>query len=294
MPADKELLDRLPPQNREAEQSVLGSMLRDNACINDLLQLLRKDDFYADAHQKIFETIVSLHDRGGQPVDLVILAEELKKRGYLEDVGAYAYLGELWEATPTAANAEYYAQIVRDKALVRNLIRAGNDILGNAYKQSMPADQLIESAERQIMEVATKGIVGKLYTLEEAIQDTYDRIDQRTLGSEMAASGILTGFTDLDDLTAGLHRSELVIIAARPSVGKTAFSLALARNIVVNEKAPVFFVSLEQSRVELAERLLCSQAKVDSHRLRKGTLTQIGRHGATDPGPMATFSAPPH
>lgn len=273
MPADKELLDRLPPHNREAEQSVLGSMLRDNASINDLLQLLRKDDFYADAHQKIFETIVSLHDRGGQPVDLVLLAEELKKRGYLDDVGGYAYLGELWDATPTAANAEYYAQIVRDKSLVRNLIRAGNDILGDAYKQSMPADQLIESAERQILEVATKGIVGKLYTLDEAIQDTYDRIDQRTQGSEMAASGLLTGFTDLDDLTAGLHRSELVIIAARPSVGKTAFSLSLARHIVVNEKEPVFFVSLEQSRVELAERLLCAQAKVDSHRLRKGTLT---------------------
>lgn len=273
MAADKELLDRLPPQNREAEQSVLGAMLRDNACINDLLQLLRKEDFYTDSHQKVFETIISLHDRGGQPVDLVILAEELKKRGYLEDVGGYAYLAELWEATPTSANAEYYGQIVRDKSLVRNLIRAGNDILGDAYKQSMPADQMIEGAERKIMEVANKGIIGKLYTLDEAIQDTYDRIDQRTQGSEMASGGIPTGFTDLDELTAGLHRSELVIIAARPSVGKTAFALSLARNIIVYEQEPVFFVSLEQSRIELAERLLCAQAKVDSHRLRKGTLT---------------------
>lgn len=230
-------------------------MLRDNACINDLLQLLRKEDFYTDSHQKVFETIISLHDRGGQPVDLVILAEELKKRGYLEDVGGYAYLAELWEATPTSANAEYYGQIVRDKSLVRNLIRAGNDILGDAYKQSMPADQMIEGAERKIMEVANKGIIGKLYTLDEAIQDTYDRIDQRTQGSEMASGGIPTGFTDLDELTAGLHRSELVIIAARPSVGKTAFALSLARNIIVHEQEPVFFVSLEQSRIELAERL---------------------------------------
>jgi replicative DNA helicase len=273
MPADKELLDRLPPQNREAEQSVLGAMLRDNTCINDLVTLLSRDDFYTDAHQKLFETIVSLYDRGGQPVDLVILAEALKQRGYLEDVGGYSYLAELWDASPSSANAEYYAQIVRDKSVLRNLIRAGNDILSDAYKQTMPADQLVEVAERKIMEVATKGIVGKLYTLDEAIQDTYDRIDQRTQGPNMVAGGLPTGFADLDELTAGLHPSELVILAARPSVGKTAFALSLARHLTVYEKVPVFFVSLEQSRIELAERLMCSQARVDSHRLRKGTLT---------------------
>src|SRR5262245_24750151 len=130
MSADQELLDRLPPHNRDAEQSVLGSMLRDNTCIDTVVQIVHKDDFYADAHQKIFETIVQLNEKGGQPVDLIILAEALKLREWLDDVGSYATLGEVWDAAPTAANAEYYAQIVRDKALVRNLIRAGNEILG--------------------------------------------------------------------------------------------------------------------------------------------------------------------
>src|SRR5262245_48802771 len=284
MPGERELLDRLPPQNREAEQSVLGSMLRDNHAIDTILQIVHKDDFYTDAHQKIFETIVALRDGGGKPVDLVILAEALKQRGYIEDVGGYGYLMELWEATPTSANSEYYAQIVRDKALVRNLIRAGNDILGDAYSQTMPADLLIESAERKVLEIANKGIVGKLYTLNEAIEDTYKRIDERTMNGEMSSGGIPTGFTDLDELTAGMHRNELLIIAARPSVGKTAFALALTRNVIVNEKEPVFFVSLEQSRIELAERLLCSHAKVDSHRLRKGTLTSEDMERLIDAG----------
>lgn len=273
MPTEQQLLDRLPPQNREAEQSVLGSMLRDNSCIDSILQILREEDFYADAHQKIFQTIVQLNDRGGQPVDLVILAEALKQRGWMEDVGSYGYLSELWDAAPTAANAEYYAQIVRDKALVRNLIRAGNEMLSEAYKQTMPADQMIEAAERKILEIAQKGISGQVHTLEQAITDTYDRIDQRVTGGLMSASGLPTGFTDLDELTAGLHASELVIIAARPSVGKTAFSLSLTRHLVVEERVPVFFVSLEQSALELAERMLCSHARVDSHRLRKGTLS---------------------
>src|SRR5262245_26535396 len=262
MPANNELLDRLPPHNREAEQSVLGSMLRDNSCIDSVVNIVHKDDFYSDAHQKIFETIVQLNDRGGRPVDLIILADALKLREWMEDVGGYAYLGELWDAAPTAANAEYYAQIVRDKAMVRNLIRAGNEILGDAYKQTMPADQLIEGAERKILEVAQKGIAGQVFTLDEAIQATYDQIDERTRGGTMAQSGLPTGFADLDELTAGLHASELVIIAARPSIGKTAMALNLVRNMIVEEKVPVFFVSLEQSRIELAERMLCSQGKV--------------------------------
>ncbi len=273
MPAENELLDRVPPQNREAEQSVLGSMLRDNSCIDVVLQIVHKDDFYADAHQKIFETIVALNDRGGRPVDVILLAEALRERGWVEDVGGYAYLGELWDAAPTAANAEYYAQIVRDKALVRNLIRAGHEILGDAYQQTMPANDLVQAAERKILDIAQKGVSGQVTTLLEAIDETYDRIDRRSSGADLSASGIPTGFSDLDELTAGLHASELVIVAARPSVGKTAFALNLARHITVNEKAPVFFVSLEQSKLELAERMLCSQAMVDSHKLRRGTLT---------------------
>jgi replicative DNA helicase len=273
MPPEKDGTERLPPQSREAERSVLGSMLRDNAMISVVVQLVRAENFYADAHQKIFQAIVALHDKSGQPVDVVLLAEELKQRGQIEDVGSYGYLGELWDAAPTAANAEYYAKIVRDRAVVRSLIHASTEILRDAYDQSQPADDLLEGAERKILDIAQMGITGQTFTLEQAIIEAYDRIDHRNTGAEMSISGLSTGYTDLDEITAGLQNSELVIVAARPSVGKTAFSLNIVRNIVVDEKQPVFFVSLEQSRIELAERLLCCQARVDSHKLRKGNLS---------------------
>jgi replicative DNA helicase len=266
--------DRLPPQSREAERSVLGSMLRDNAVIGDVVQILSQDGsyFYEDAHQKIYRAVLHLYDQG-KPTDLVILSDELKQRGQLEDVGSWAYLAELWDASPTAANAEYYARIVRDRALVRNLIHAGTEILRDAYDQAQPADELLGMAERRILEVAQMGITGETFTLQQALAEAYDRIDSRHTGEQMAISGLPTGFTDLDEITAGLQNSEMILVAARPSVGKTAFALGMVRNIAVDMGHPVFFVSLEQSRIELAERLLCCQARVDSHRLRRGTLS---------------------
>src|SRR5262249_50302163 len=156
--------------------------------------IVRADDFYADANQKVFETIVALNDRGGHKVDVVILAEALKQRGWIEDVG-YPYLGELWDAAPTPANAEYYAQSVRDKALGRNLIRAGHEILGDAYKQTMPANDLVQEAERKILDIAQKGVSGQVTTLQDAIEETYDRIDKRSSGADLSASGIPSGFT---------------------------------------------------------------------------------------------------
>jgi replicative DNA helicase len=272
MPTDPGGVERLPPQSREAERCVLGSMLRDNGVIGDVLQILRGENFYFDAHQKIFQGVIDLYDRG-HPVDLVMLAEVLKDKKQIEDVGGYPYLAELWDAAPTAANAEYYARIVRDKAIVRNLIHASTEVLRDAYDQAMPADELLEGAERKILDIAQMGITGQTYTLSQALAEAYDRIDTRSQRDQMSISGLSTGFIDLDDKTAGLQNSELIIIAARPSVGKTAFALGLTRHIVVEENHPVFFVSLEQSRIELAERLLCSQARVDSHRLRKGHLS---------------------
>jgi replicative DNA helicase len=245
-------------------------MLRDNGVIGDVLQIVRADNFYSDAHQKIFQGICALYDKG-QPVDLVMLAEYLREQKQIEDVGNYGYLGELWDAAPTAANAEYYARIVRDKAVVRNLIHASTEILRDAYDQVHPADELLEGAERKILDIAQKGITGQTYTLEEAINQAFDRIDHRSQ-HDASTGGLATGFLDLDNLTAGLHNSELIIVAARPSVGKTAYALSIIRNIVMEEAQPVFFVSLEQSRIELAERLLCSQARVSSHSLRKGSL----------------------
>jgi replicative DNA helicase len=271
MPPERDGVDRLPPQNREAERSVLGSMIRDNGVINEIVQIVRADNFYTDAHQKIFQAIVTLNDQG-HPVDLVILADLLKEQKQLEDIGGYAYLAELWDAAPTAANAEYYARIVRDKAIVRNLIHAGNEVLRDAYDQTQPADELLEAAERRILEIAQLGVTGQTFTLEQVLHEAYQRIDSRQQRDSQTLSGLPTGYIDLDDKTAGLQNSELIIIAARPSVGKTSFGLNIARHVVIEEKAPAFFVSLEQSRIELAERLLCCQARVDSHKLRKGHL----------------------
>jgi replicative DNA helicase len=265
--------DRLPPQSREAERSVLGSMLRDNQVISDVVQLVRTEDFYADAHQKIFQAIISLYDKG-HPADLVTLAEALRETKQLEDVGSYSYLAELWDAAPTAANAEYYAQIVRDRSIVRNLIHASTEILRDAYDNVQPSQELLHQAERKILDIAEKGTTGQTYTLQEIIFATYQRIEERQgLAMENKASGLATGYADLDEITAGLQNSELIIVAARPSVGKTSFALNLVRNIVIDERKAAYFVSLEQSRIELAERLLCCQARVDSHKLRKGRLS---------------------
>lgn len=271
MPPDRDAPDRLPPHSREAERAVLGSMLRDNAVIDDVRIRVKPEHFYADAHQKIFLAAGDLRDKAA-PVDLISLADELKRRGQIEDVGGYGYLGELWDASPTAAHASYYAQIVHDHATVRGLIHAGTEILRDAYEQSQPAEELLNSAERKILEIAEKGMKEETITLEDAIRLAYGRIDKRHGAEGMNISGLSTGFRDLDEITAGLQDSELVIIAARPSVGKTAFSLALVRNVALAGHG-VYFVSLEQSKIELAERLLCSHARVDSHRLRKGSLS---------------------
>src|SRR5262249_54925686 len=246
---------RLPPQNLDAERSVLGSILRDNAALDDVVQIVRTPNFYTDAHQKIFDACAKMRERG-DAIDLVTLAEYLKEQKQLEDVGKHAYLAELWDAAPTAANAVYYARIVRDKALVRNLIHASTEILRDAYDQSAPATELLEGAERKIFDIAQMGVTGQYISLKDALDEAYRRIDVRVGRGPSSVSGVPTGYVDLDEKTAGFQASELILIAARPSVGKTAFALNLVRNMVVQEQKTVFFVSLEQSRIELVERLL--------------------------------------
>ncbi|HMP57941.1 MAG TPA: replicative DNA helicase [Gemmatales bacterium] len=264
----------LPPHADEAERGVLGSMLRDNGTIPDVLQIFKDEtNFYKDAHRKVFVGISALFDRG-HPVDLITLGDELKQRAWLEEIGGLDYIVQLLEDAPTAAHAEYYARIVRDKAILRNLIAASHENLREAHSQSGPAEEILEAAERRIFEIAEWGVVGQPSPLAQPLTEAFDRLDQRIhRDSDSSVSGLPTGYIDLDKITAGLQDSELVIVAARPSVGKTAFSLNLVRHIAIEEKAPVFFVSLEQSRIELAERLLSAQASVDSHRLRVGRIS---------------------
>lgn len=260
---------RLPPHSPDAERSVLGSMLRDNDCIGDVLILLRAEDFYLDAHQKVFRAVADLFD-GGKPADLVTVASLLIQRGQFEDLGRNSFLDELRDAAPTAANVAYYAGIVRDHSLLRALASAAAEIADAAERHVAPADEQLEAAEKKIFAISQLGVVGQTVTVGPALTDALKRLDARM--QHGASASVPTGFIDLDRMTSGLQDGELNLIAARPSCGKTALGLAIARHAVLKAGLPVLFVSLEQSRVELAERLLCMQASVDSHRLRKGIL----------------------
>jgi replicative DNA helicase len=254
-----------------AERSLLGSMLRSNPAIADTVRIVREEDFRADAHRKVYASIVALWDRG-KPVDMVTLADELHRRGQIADIGDYGYLTELWDASPTAANAEYYAGLVRDQATYRRLEQAGHEIARDASGRAGPPDDLLEQAERRIFGIAQIGLAAQTVTLDEAMGRAFDRIEARSRRDTLL-SGIPTGFLDLDRILAGLQDSELVVIAARPGVGKTAMGLAVTRHVALKEKLPVFFVSLEQSAVELADRILSSEGNVDGQRIRLGRLS---------------------
>jgi replicative DNA helicase len=268
-------LDRLPPQSLEAEQGVLGSMLLQQDCIHDIVELLTPDCFFKDSHRKIYEVILHLY-ADGKTVDPLIVREELKRRGYLEPVGqgelTTEYLGRLLEAVPTAAHAHYYARIVREKAIARKLIEAATQIVRQAYDPTTDADELLQEAERAIFDIAQARLVGETLRLADVLAEAFNRIDDRAGRAGQLLSGLPTGFYDLDELTSGLQNSELIVIAARPSVGKTALAMNILEHVCVDEGIGALLVSLEQSRLELAERLLCSRARLDSHRLRSGRI----------------------
>jgi replicative DNA helicase len=271
------LATRVPPHSLEAERCVLGSMLRDSRIIPDVQLVLRPEhtdeNFYSDAHRRIYRAINKLQGKA-HTVDLVVLSNELHATGEITEIGGYPYLAQIYDETPTAANATYYAQIVRDKAIVRYLIYTGTDIARDASDQVAPATELLEAAERKIMGIAEWGVAGETITMSDAVSEAFDRMDARAKREGSGeVSGLPTGYLELDNITAGLQDSELIIIAARPSVGKTAITLNIMRNVAVDYDQPVFYASLEQSRVELAERLLCCEAKVDSQKLRKNILS---------------------
>ena len=279
-PADG--VDRLPPHSREAECCLLGSLLRNSHLVDEVANYIRASDFYVYAHVKIFESIQTLKS-GNSEVDVALLGSYLMEQKLLEEIGGVPYLFNLWDNAPSAANVRYYADLVRGKAIVRNLIHACGEVQQDAFNEALPPQELLDSAERRILEIAELGLTGDTATLGEAIQDAYHRLDfRRKQGDEI--SGIRSGFVDLDNLTAGFQDRELIIIAARPSVGKTAFALNLLRNVVVEDRMPALFVSLEQAKIELAERLLCCQARIDSYKLRRGHLNEEETHRLIEAG----------
>jgi replicative DNA helicase len=263
-----ESTDRLPPQSLTAEQGILGAMLRDNAVIDEVVGSLSAEAFYGDAHMRIFRAIVALHD-DGKRADLVTVAEELKRRGEIDDIGGYPYLALLWDAVPAPAASPQHVKIVRDTGVSRAVIHACTEIQRDAY-DGMPADELVEAAERKVFAIAESAVTGEVADAPQVVAEVFDHIDACKAGRGNAG-GLKTGFVDFDNKTGGLHDSSLVLLAARPSVGKTSLGAGITLNLILDGR-PVFFASLEQTRGELMERMMCCRAKVDSHALREGLL----------------------
>lgn len=261
--------ERVPPQNLEAEQSVLGAMLIDRNAIVSVSSLVLAEDFYSEKHQQLYAAIAAIFNRG-EPVDLITVQDELKKRGQLEAIGGLAYLTSLVNMVPTTANADQYAVIVSNKATLRRLQNAARKIVDDCYATE-DIDLTLADAEKSIFEVTQKRTAKGYALLREALVTAYDHIEF-LYNAKGTTTGISTGFRDLDNMTSGWQPSDLVIVAARPSVGKTAFTLNLARNAAIQSRATVAFFSLEMSAEQLAMRLLASEAAVDAHRLRTGQL----------------------
>jgi replicative DNA helicase len=263
-------LHRLPPQNLDAEQSILGGILLDNQALNSVLEVLEHRDFYSESHRKIFAAILDLSERN-EPCDLITLSSILKDRKQIDQVGGMAYLASLVDSVPSAANVGHYAKIVKEKAILRRLIGTATEILTKSYNAGADVDEVLDEAEHAIFEISENKIRPAFYPIKNIIKDSFKTIEKLYERKELI-TGVPTGFEKIDDLTSGLQKSDLIIIAGRPSMGKTAFALNIAQHAATDAGIPVAVFSLEMSKEQLALRMLSTTAKVDSQRLRKGFL----------------------
>ena len=265
-------LEKLPPQNIEAEMAVLGSMLIDDEAIAQAIEVLNPDSFYKDSHRRIFDCILNLFNQN-KAVDIIIICDELKKQGLLEQVDGPGYLASLVNTVPTSANILHYALIVREKATLRALINNATRIISDAYNVEGNADEVLDNAERLIFEIRDRPHHGSsVIPLKEIIKDSIETID-KLYQKKAHVTGIPTGYVDFDIKTAGLQPSDLIIVAGRPSMGKSAFVIGIVEYAAVVEKIPIAFFSLEMSKEQLVQRLLCSHARVDAHKVRTGFLS---------------------
>jgi replicative DNA helicase len=274
-PKPSEILERSPPFDIAAEMGVLGSVMLSPDVCDELTLILREDDFYDDAHRKLYHHMLAMHE-SGRKIDVTLLVNELKKAGEYELIGGAAYLAKLANSVPNAAHAKYYGEIVRTKATLRRLIDASTTILRDAYEDNQDPKELVSQAEQKIFQIQDERIAQATSTIGQILTSAMARIDARLRG-EHVEGGVETHFKDFDNMTGGLHNGELIILAARPSMGKTALAMNIAEQVAMKGKSPVLFVSLEMSSIELADRLLCSVAKVNGSRLRNGTITSEDR-----------------
>jgi len=262
------IMNRVMPESPEAEAAVLGSMIIDPECIGEVVQELSAESFYRVEHRAVFDGLVALFEHS-PTIDGVLLRDELKKRGKLDEIGGAECLLKLAEAVPSSANVMYYTKIVKEKQLMRDLIEATSFILNEAFSVGGDTSEKLDEAEQKIFEVTNKKISGNAVPLKNLVVEAYETIEKRE-GTHV--TGLGTGYFELDDITSGLQKGEMIIIAGRPSMGKTSFAMNIAENISIEEQKPVAIFSLEMGKQQLAERFLCSVSRVDAQRVRKGML----------------------
>jgi replicative DNA helicase len=263
---------KLPPQNIEAEQSVLGGILIENEAINKVTEILNADDFYRDAHHKIFNALIDLSERD-EPADLITLTNELRKKDQLDAIGGASYLASLIDSVPTAANIEYYAKIVKEKAILRKLIETSTEIITQSYQDRGDVEGFLDEAEKAIFEISERRVKPSFYPIRDIVKESFKTLERLYEKKELV-TGVPSGFKELDRMTAGFQPSDLIIVAGRPSMGKTALCLNLSEYAAIEKKIPVAIFSLEMSKEQLVIRMLCSEARVEGTRLRTGFLNE--------------------
>ena len=264
--------DRTPPQNIEAEQAVIGAIFLEPEALVTASERLTSEDFYRAAHQRIYSVMIQLAEKG-EPVDLITVTAELQDKKWLEEIGGVSYLSDLASSVPTAANVEYYSRIVEEKSLLRRLIRVATNIAAEGYAEEDEVDAILNEAEKTILEVSHKKNTSAFISIKDVLVEAYDNIEklQNRTGD---ITGIPTGFSELDRMTAGFQRNDLIIVAARPSVGKTAFALNIAQNVATKTDENVAIFSLEMGASQLVMRMICAEGNLDAQRLRTGSLQE--------------------
>ena len=265
-------LGKVPPNDIEAEQAVIGSMLTDKEAVFAAIEALREEDFYREDNKIIYSAILNLYNRG-EPIDVITLKSELSAMGKLEAVGGLEYIVELPEKVPTTSNVDQYINIVEEKSLLRNLIKTANDIITLGYDPTQDVEGIIDNSEKKIFEVMQKKNQKGYSSIKDILVDTFTELEQ-LYNKKQHVTGVPTGFADLDMKTAGLHNSDLILVAARPAMGKSAFALNIATNAALKANIPVVIFSLEMSKEQMVNRILCSEAMVDSNKVRTGTLEE--------------------
>jgi replicative DNA helicase len=272
-------LDKLPPQNLEAEQSILGAILIDNDALPKTLEILDPEDFYKLSHRKIFNAMSELFERN-EAIDLVTLTDYLKKKDELDGIGGISYLSSLVNMVPTAANIKYHSHIVRERALVRGLLRSANDIASKVYEDNLDAEDLVDYAEKSIFDISDKRVKASFAKLKDVIKSSFDMIEH-LYDKKETITGVPSGFKDLDNYTTGFQKGDLIIVGGRPSMGKTAFALNVAQHVGLDMKEPVAIFSLEMAKEQLAFRMLCAEAMVNANDIRKGFIKKEDWHKLT-------------